>query len=203
MNRMGWVRHAAGVAFGALLLQCAPAFADAASTTSAPPPTPAGAARWQGHRFDWVQHTQHTLNELKAKLNLTPAQSAAWDTWSGGVMRDAHQQYEQRKPWMEEKRAEAMPSTEVTTPERMARGIEQLRARTAWMQEHLAQLEAAQVRTKDFYDALDKNQKTIFDLFWHEMHHRSAGDDEGWGGCNHEGYGPGPMREQMGPGCQY
>ena len=43
----------------------------------------------------------------------------------------------------------------------------------------LVRLDAAQARTQTFYDALDTQQKTIFDLFWTVMHHRFAGQ-EGW-----------------------
>jgi len=60
----------------------------------------------------------------------------------------------------------------------MARGIERLRADTKWMQGHLVELEAAQARTKAFYGELDANQRTIFDLFWHEVHHRASGHDD-------------------------
>ena len=73
-----------------------------------------------------------------------------------------------------------------TTPERMARGIARLRAETATMQDHLTQLEAAQVRTKALYDTLSTNQKTIFDLFWHGVYHRVFRQDEG-GMHEHEG----------------
>jgi hypothetical protein len=186
------------IAVGAVLLQTLPVLA--AGTAS---PAAAGPPEF-GRGFDWIDHTQQTLDELKVKLNLAPKQVAAWDAWSAGVMKDARQQIDDRKAWMEEKGARAGPPADDTTPERMARWIEFLRAQTNWMQQHLAQLEAAQVRTKTFYDALEPNQKTIFDLFWHEMHHRSAGHDEGWGMQGHWGYGPGPMMEERGgPGGGY
>ncbi len=129
-------------------------------------------------QFDWILHTRQTLDELKGKLNLAPAQLAAWDTWSAGVIKDSQQQLERKdKRRAESAMAKALVGS--STPERMARGIERLRAETAWMQEHLNQLEAAQVRTGTFYGALDINQKTIFDLFWHEMYHRVSGHDIG------------------------
>lgn len=131
-----------------------------------------------GHGFDWLQHTQQTLEELRGKLNLLPAQGPAWDTWSGAVMQDARKHLAQKKYLTSEPAADGRSLEELATPERMARAIERLRAQTTWMQEHLVQLEAAQARTKVFYDKLDTNQKTIFDLFWHEVHHRAAGHDE-------------------------
>lgn len=136
-----------------------------------------------GHSRDsgWIQHTQSTLVELKGKLNLGPEQTTAWDTWSAGVTKDAQRQLEQQKFWLEEKGVRVRPTTEGTTPERMARGIERLRAETKWMQEQLVQLEAALVRTKTFYKTLATDQRTIFDLFWYQIHHRVSGHDDGWG----------------------
>jgi len=196
MRKSSSIRQFVLVGAGALLLQCVPVFADEAS------PAPAGGMPGHSRNFDWIQHTQRTLDELKGKLNLAPGQVAAWDTWSSGVLKDARQQLDQKKSWLEEKEGAAKSPADGTTPDRMARGIERLRAETNWMQEHLAQLEAAQVRTKAFYDKLDTNQKTIFDLFWHEVHHRAAGHDDGWGMHEHEGFGP--MRgEREGPAGGY
>jgi hypothetical protein len=103
-----------------------------------------------------------------------------WGIWSGSVIKDARQQLEQYQSRHEEEEGAPGPMANITTPERMARGIEHLRAEANWVQEHLVQLEAAQVRTKTFYDTLSTNQKTIFDLFWGEMHHRVSGLDDGW-----------------------
>jgi hypothetical protein len=182
-----WSGRWAYVAAGILLLQAVPAVADE------PAPAPSGEAAGHGGSFDWVAHTQRTLDELKAKLNLTPGQAAAWDTWAAGVVKDAHHQLETKKPWLEEKAHPMKAPVDETTPERMARGIERLRAQTSWMQDHLVQLEAAQARTKVFYNSLDKNQRTIFDLFWHEMHHRMSGHDHGWGMHEQQDFGPEAM----------
>jgi len=187
MTQKSLIRRCVLLAAGAILLHSVPALADEAASP------PSGRMPSTSRNFDWIQHTQHTLDELKGKLNLAPGQMAAWDAWSGGVLKDAHQQVEQKKPWLEEKEPEAQAADDGTTPERMARGIERLRAQTNWMQEHLARLEAAQVRTKAFYDKLDTNQKTIFDLYWHEVHHRAIGHGYGWG--MHGGFGPGPMSD--------
>jgi hypothetical protein len=129
--------------------------------------------------FDWIKHTEHTLGELKAKLNLTSEQMPAWDTWSRGVLQDAHQQLDQKKLEQTEKQVNVKNAMDETTPEKMENGIARLREETNWMQAHLVQLEAALARTKTFYAGLNTNQKTIFDLFWHEMHHRMSGHDQG------------------------
>lgn len=167
------------VAVGALLLQAAPVFADEGSSVKS------GGMETMNRHFDWVQHTQRGLDELKHKLNLAPEQIGAWDTWSHGVVDDARQQLEQRKFQHEEKGPKAKPMADETTPERMADGIAHLRTETKWMQEHLVRLEAAQARTAAFYNTLSVNQKTIFDLFWKEMHHRVSGHGDGMGMHEH------------------
>jgi len=140
-----------------------------------------GSAMEHGRHFDWLMHTQRTLDELKGKLNLAPAQLAGWNTWSRGVLDDSKQQLGHKKNEHDQKQLESKVSADETTPEKMARGIERLKSETAWMQEHLAQLEAAQIRTSAFYATLDTNQKTIFDLFWHELYHRISGHDQSGG----------------------
>lgn len=148
--------------------------AGADTPATAAPPTHE-AARTYAHHFDWIEHTRSTLAELKTKLNLAPTQQAAWETWSAGVVKDAHEQLEARKSWLEESAPGAKPAGGGTTPDRMARGIERLRAENEWMQRHIVQLEGALERTRTFYAVLDANQRTIFDMFWHEMFHRVGG----------------------------
>jgi hypothetical protein len=189
MNKSSWMRQCLLAGVGALLLQCLPVFAGDGM------PGPPHGMTEHNRGFDWVQHTRHTVDELKVKLNLAPGQTAAWDAWSAGVMKDAQQQAGSKMAMhMHGEMGDgAGPPEDATTPEQMAHGIERLRGEISMMQEHLARLEAAQARTKTFYDTLDTNQKTIFDLFWHEMYHRMAGHDGGWGMHGHEGFGPGPM----------
>jgi hypothetical protein len=164
-----------------------------AAGTAALSPAPvqaqaAGDGAWAAHHerghpadLDWIQHTQATLDELKHKLSLDPAQGAAWDAWSAGVMTDAHHQLERKESGAPPERARPHAGITETTPDQMARGIERLRAQATWMQAHLGELEAAQLRTRTFYDTLDGKQQTIFDLYWHEMHHRMSGHDGNWG----------------------
>jgi hypothetical protein len=149
------------------------------------------------HSFDWIQHTQQTLDELKVKLNLSAEQIPAWDAWSRGVLKDAQQQIDRQKVESEKAYNAEKSMADATTPDQMAAGIVRLRAETTWMQEHLAHLEAAQVRTKAFYTALSVNQRTIFDLFWHEMHHKVAGHDGDLGMHERDESGCGQMMHQQ------
>ena len=83
MKKASTVGQCVLVVASVFLLQSIPAFAEKENPTQ------------EYHQtFDWIQHTQHTLDELKAKLNLGTEQLPAWSTWSGGVLKDAHQQLE-------------------------------------------------------------------------------------------------------------
>ena len=129
--------------------------------------------------MDWVQHTRLTLDRLKSKLVLSATQNGAWDSWSRGVLADARMQTEQKNSMREERETKGRSMEDETTPERMARGIARLREENSWMQKHLTQLEAAHARTTTFYNSLSANQKTIFDMFWREMHHKMKADEDG------------------------
>ncbi len=168
-------------ALGAIVAVLIPGLGVLAAEPPAPPPSPAPMMGAPGPKFNWFEHTQRTLAELKVKLNLTSAQTAAWDTWSNGVMTDARSQIVRMKD-RQEQIASAMKSWDQgTTPERMQRGVERIRAEIKRMQDHLSQLEAAQARTNAFYGQLDTNQKTIFDLYWHDVHHRMTSSMEEMG----------------------
>lgn len=172
MNKASMIGQCMLIAASVLLLPSTRVFAN-------PPMSPQGGMSHHFQEFDWVKHTQQTLDDLKGKLNLKPEQMPAWEAWSTGVITDANQQLEKDKTRRDEMASSKQALMDETTPQRMAKGIERLRAQTTWMQEHLVRLDAAQVRTKTFYDALETEQKTIFDLFWTVMHHRNAGHD-GW-----------------------
>jgi hypothetical protein len=162
------------IAASALLLPSTGAFANPAM----PGPGPGGMFH-HASSFDWVKHTQQTLDELKGKLSLKSEQMPAWETWATGVIADANQQVEKGNAADTDKASARQALMDETTPQRMAKGIERLRAQTTWMQAQLVRLDAAQAHTQTFYDALDAQQKTIFDLFWTVMHHRVA-DQDGW-----------------------
>ena len=167
---------------GQCLLIAASAFLLPSISFAADPqmPAPSGMTR-QPLDFDWVKHTQQTLDDLQAKLNLKPEQKPAWETWATGVITDANEPVKKKSDTQEksntndeDKNSSETELADQTTPQRMAKGIARLRAHTDWMQAHLVRLDAAQVRTKTFYDSLEPEQKTIFDLFWTVMHHTNS-----------------------------
>ena len=146
-----------------------------ASSALAQPTAPGVAANAS---VDWVSHTRRTLEDLRGKLNLGSNQRAAWDAWSAGVIKDAQDQVNPRRSKLDVPSAPPSAALNDTTPQRMARSLRDMRADLAWLEQQIVQLEAAQARTQTFYDGLDRNQKTIFDLFWHELHHRLSGHDD-------------------------
>ena len=165
------IRYLILLAVGALLPPILPALADS-------PPPPLGYM----HSIDPVQHTQAYLDELKIKLNLTPAQTSAWVTWSGGVLEESKKQAERIKSWHQKMQGD-ITHEEGSTPERMAHGLDHMRGEITRMQEHVTRMESALERTKAFYAELDTNQKTIFDLSMQNAHHGwQAGYGEQCGG---------------------
>ncbi|MHB8353829.1 MAG: Spy/CpxP family protein refolding chaperone [Burkholderiales bacterium] len=186
------------VAGSVLLLQAGPLLAADAPATA--PSSPSQGA-WTGAAhppIDWVQHTHRMLDELKTKLNLSGSQKQAWDVWSEAVLKNASSQSERINHWRDAHMKQGFMGdpahSHMSTPDRMAHGLEHMRMEIKRMQDHVALLEAAQAGTKIFYDALDTNQKTIFDLYWQQSY------QEGWGGhgmMEHEGCGP------MGHGSNY
>ncbi|WP_448126073.1 Spy/CpxP family protein refolding chaperone [Pseudomonas veronii] len=176
MNKPRLLGQCLLIAASVLLLPSTGAFANPAMPGLGPGQ---GGMFRHASNFDWVKHTQQTLEELKGKLSLKPEQMPAWETWAAGVIADANQQVENDNPAATDKASARQALKDETTPQRMAKGIERLRTQTSWMQAQLARLDAAQARTQTFYDALDAQQKTIFDLFWTVMHHRIA-DQDGW-----------------------
>ena len=180
------------VAGSLLLLQAGTLMA---ADTPPPPPSSPSQEAWTGAArppINWAQHTQRMLDELKTKLNLSGSQKQAWDVWSGAVLNNARSQSEKINHWHEAHMKQGVMGdpahANMSTPDRMAHGLEHMRMEIKRMQDHVALLEAAQASTKTFYDALDTNQKTIFDLYWQQSY------QEGWGGghgmMEHEGCGP-------------
>ncbi|MCI1739990.1 MAG: Spy/CpxP family protein refolding chaperone [Pseudomonas veronii] len=176
MNKPRLLGQCLLIAASVLLLPSTGAFANPAMPGLGPGQ---GGMFRHASNFDWVKHTQQTLEELKGKLSLKPEQMPAWETWAAGVIADANQQVEKGNAAATDKASARQALKDETTPQRMAKGIERLRTQTSWMQAQLVRLDAAQARTQTFYDALDAQQKTIFDLFWTVMHHRIA-DQDGW-----------------------
>ncbi len=173
MNTLSAMARHIGIAAAIGVLMSGAALGQA--KTFAPPTDDAAST----HPFDWIGHTAATLEGLKTLLHLETAQLPAWNTWSAGVLQDAHRQAGPKAP-PEPKPEKAATGYLEPTPTRMSRGIAHLRARLGWMQDHLVELEAAQTRTQAFYEGLDIKQKTVFDLYWHEVRHRVSGDEADW-----------------------
>jgi len=190
MKNPGVLRRSLWIGASVLSLFGLPAIADPG------PLIPANQMSSHHGTMDWIQHTRSTLAELKVKLSLTSQQIPGWEIWSEGVTTDAHQQLESTKNLREEKVTGPLSFENATTPEQMTRGINRLHAEIDWMEGHVVRLEAAQARTQTFYETLDTNQKTIFDLFWHEMYHRSSGHDENTGDDEDVSAGAGAMMKK-------
>ncbi len=161
------------VAAAALSLQGLPAHA--ADTATPPPPPAAMQEGWSGYsEVNWVDHTQRMLADLKTKLNLSGDQQAAWNTWSSGVVDNVRAQTEKIRAW-HDAHAKLGPMSDpahahLTTPERMSQGLEHMKTEIKRMQDHVALLELALNHTKTFYETLNPDQKTIFDLYWQQSY---------------------------------
>ncbi len=181
------------IAASALALQAAPVLAADPSPTTPPPPGAASPDGWDGYgEVDWVAHTQRMLDDLKTKLDLSAEQQPAWDQWSGDVVANVRSQTEKVHQWREEHMKlgpmEDPAHTHRTTPERMAHGLEHMRAEIKRMQDHVALLETALNNTKTFYETLGPKQKTIFDLYWQQSY-QGGWIGHGMTGHHHESYG--------------
>ncbi|MDE1941870.1 MAG: Spy/CpxP family protein refolding chaperone [Betaproteobacteria bacterium] len=165
------------IAGSALLLQQSPLWAAEKAPASQPPAASAPSAPGGWGSFgpvDWVGHTERMLGDLKTKLDLTAAQQPAWDTWSHEVLDNVKAQTEKVRHWREAHMKlgpmEDPAHSSLSTPDRMARGLEHMRAEIKRMQDHVALLETALANTKKFYGTLDAKQKTIFDLYWQQSY---------------------------------
>jgi hypothetical protein len=84
------------------------------------------------------------MGELKQKLQITPAQENAWNTWSGAM-----------KP-TQTQRPDRAEIERLTTPERIDR-MHALRA------QRNADMDRRMDATKNFYAVLNPQQKQVFD----------------------------------------
>ena len=116
--------------------------------------------------------------ELKAKLQLTPAQEGAWTTFTANMQPPTY-----RARMTSEQRAEM---DKLTTPER----IDKMRAmRSQRMAEMNASMDKRADASKIFYAALNADQKKVFDS---QRMGRGPGDKGGMGhggghGAQHKG----------------
>jgi ribosomal protein S15P/S13E len=120
--------------------------------------------------------TQNKLNRLKEKLNLEASQQSKWNDWSAKVMSEV----KLRKSEMQENMQKWSKNNDVpqdlTTPEKLDLQIKNLTDHINMMQSHLNRLKESKANTLDFYASLNKNQKTIFDLYWDKANvHRHIG----------------------------
>ncbi len=180
---MNVVKKLVLVVGSALLIQSVGALA--ADSSMAPPPPPSKSSPAADNpsmekalSTYWMDKTHHMLDDLKGKLNLQPGQQPAWDTWSRSILDNSHAQVEKMAHWHKEHMklggVEDADRAHLTTPQRMNKGLDHLRIEIKRMQDHVAQLEKAQASTQQFYDSLDTNQKTIFDLYWQKTY------ESGW-----------------------
>lgn len=115
-------------------------------------------------KMDSVAYTNKRLSELKDKLNITPAEEPAWQTFADKVNAQA-----KATAALHEKMRGEMNSPGLTTPDRMAKMAEFLKTRS----QHMAAMSEV---TRTFYNALTPEQKTIFDkMHQGRMKHKHGG----------------------------
>ena len=100
---------------------------------------------------DPVARAQTQVNELKAKLNLTADQQAAWQTFSGQVNDQAKNRAAMRDKMMD--KSQTMPKT---APEQMAMMAD-------WMKDQARHMDKMADAVKTFYATLSPEQQTTFD----------------------------------------
>lgn len=110
--------------------------------------------------------------ELKAKLKIEPSQEAAWTTWTAAMKPPADMR--------QNRDAMHAEMQKLTTPERIDRMKAMRATRDAQMDKH------AQA-TKDFYAALNAEQKKTFDTSMMRGHRGERGGHGGMPGGMHEG----------------
>ena len=91
------------------------------------------------------QRMAERLGQLKQKLQITPAQENAWNAWTTAIKPTARQ-HPQHQDW-----------SQLTTPER----IDRMRAMRA---ERSAAMDQRMDATKNFYSALNPEQRKVFDV---------------------------------------
>jgi len=137
----------------------------AAAAQTPPPPAAPGAGpapmgRAHHGRFDPVKMQEHMAQRqaaLKQKLQLTPAQDSAWNTYVAAM-----------KPPAGVQRPDRAEFEKLTTPERIDRMRAMHAARTAEMEKRAE-------ATKVFYAGLAPEQKKVFDAESLRGHHRGMG----------------------------
>jgi protein CpxP len=150
-----------GLVLAGLLAAGASAFAQGTNPAPASPSaTPAPGMMAPGHgmgkhdpaqRQAWMAKRQA---DLKAKLKITPAQEAAWTTFTTALQPMAHQQLQQAHA------ADYAELSKLPTPERLDK-MKSLRAQH--MAEMNTRMDQRAEATKTFYATLSPEQKKVFD----------------------------------------
>ncbi|WP_367848279.1 Spy/CpxP family protein refolding chaperone [Rhodoferax sp. WC2427] len=130
-----------------------------AFAADAPPPPAAGMAHHDPAKMQ--EHMQKRQAALKAQLKITPAQEAAWTTFTASMQPPAHGP-----------RPDKAAFEKLTTPER----IDKMRAMRA---ERDAEMDKRADATKAFYAALTPEQQKVFDAHAMPRMHGGPGDHEG------------------------
>jgi len=105
---------------------------------------PRDPAKMAEFRARMEQRMAQRMGELKQKLQITPAQEGAWNAWTA-AMKPTGDHHGQRGEW-----------AQLTTPER----IDRMRALRA---ERGAEMDKRMDATKNFYSALNAEQRKTFD----------------------------------------
>ncbi|BDT70009.1 hypothetical protein os1_42010 [Comamonadaceae bacterium OS-1] len=132
-----------------------------AFAADAPPPPPPAAGMAHHDPAKMQEHMQKRQAALKAQLKITPAQEAAWTTFTASMQPPAHGP-----------RPDKAAFEKLTTPER----IDKMRAMRA---ERDAEMDKRADATKAFYAALTPEQQKVFDAHAMPRMHGGPGDHEG------------------------
>lgn len=167
----------------------APTVTSAPATTEAARPAPerrAHAERHAEHRKHNAQHHAQRVAAFKAKLQLTPAQESAWNTYTQAL-----------EPGQRTARLERHGMEQLTTPER----IDRMRAMRA---QHAAEADRRGEATKAFYATLTPEQQKTFDVqtrhFGKDAMKRHAGHKDVHKKGHKPGHPDGHHGKKQGPG---
>ena len=110
----------------------------------------AGCEAMQGQKVDgkWQEQRAKRLSGLKEKLNLTPAQEAAWDAFAGAVQPGMRQGVDRQAMQAE--------SAKLNTPQRLDKML-------AMSEQRRARMIKRSQATKAFYAQLTPAQQGVFD----------------------------------------
>ncbi|WCM88371.1 Spy/CpxP family protein refolding chaperone [Acidovorax sp. NCPPB 3576] len=151
-------RRIAGAAAATALLAAlaAPAFAQTPVPAPSTPPAAGQSQDGPRHRMPSPEqrkaHMEQRANALQQKLQLTPAQQPAWETFKAAM-----------QPQERGARLDPKGLDQLTTPER----IDRMRAMRA---QHSAEADRRDEATKAFYAALTPAQQKTFDQESRRMH---------------------------------